>query len=392
MKNRAPHFPRSYRTALGRYLQEGSTSNLLPARRLGLRAVKSGRETLELAKIHEQALLALLPSEHSPRTADAMIRRAGIFFAAAITPIEAAQDGDKQAGVDLRVVIQSLSHRSVELASANEKLEKEIVQRKAVEDSLRISEQTTSALLGKSLTMQEELRHLSRRLLSAQEEERMRISRELHDVIAQALTGINVRLAALQSQSTTNTRDLHKNISVTQRLVEKSVDLVHRFARDLRPSVLDDLGLIPALHAYLKSFLEQTGIRVAFTVYAGVEGLDNASLTVLYRVAQEALVNVARHAKASRASLKIYEKDTRVCLEIRDNGRGFPLEGTRFAKNNKRLGMLGMRERVEMIGGTFSVASVLGKQTTICVEIPPGGRQAKTSSSRKSHPATVQPS
>ncbi len=94
------------------------------------------------------------------------------------------------------------------------------------------------------------------------------ISRELHDVIAQTLTGINVRLAALKKESTLNNKDLQRNIASTQRLVEKSVDIVHRFARELRPAVLDDLGLIPALHSFMKDFTKRTGVRVSLTAFA----------------------------------------------------------------------------------------------------------------------------
>ena len=135
-------------------------------------------------------------------------------------------------------------------------LKQEIAQRKSVEESLRQSEQHYSQLLEQSRQLQEQLRHLSRQILSAQEEERKKISRELHDVIAQTLTGINVRLAALKKEATINTKGLRTKIARTQRLVEKSVDIVHRFARELRPTVLDDLGLIPALHSFMKAFHE----------------------------------------------------------------------------------------------------------------------------------------
>ncbi len=337
---------------------------------LGRRAVKQGLDTLELARIHENALLALLLPTHSPRTRGTMIRRASAFFAEAITPIEETHPGAEQARARLKVVVQSLSRRSMELATANKKLKEEVLQREAIETSLTTSERTTSQLLENSRAMQEELRHLSRRLLSVQEEERKRISRELHDVIAQTLTSINLRLAALKTLSSKNFGDLRKRIAVTQRLVEKSVEIVHRFARDLRPTVLDDLGLIPALHANLKAFLEETGIRVSFTAYAGVEKLDNSIRTALYRIAQEALTNVARHAGASRAQVSIREYDAGVRMEIWDNGRGFQLEGIARARINKRLGLLGMRERAEMIGGTFQVTSTPGRETTIRVDIP----------------------
>lgn len=247
-----------------------------------------------------------------------------------------------------------------------------------MEESLRTSETTSSRLLEKSRQMQDELRHLSRRLLSAQEDERKRISRELHDVIAQTLTAINVRLATLKSQSTANTKDLHEKIAITQRLVEESVDIVHRFARDLRPSVLDDLGLVPALRSYIASFSKQTGIRVTFVAFADVEKLNGAARTTLYRVTQEALTNVARHAKASRAKVSIRKLRGAVSMDIHDNGRGFRVEGAALAKNKNRLGLLGMKERMEMIGGTFCVESAPGQQTTIRVEIPDEKPASKT--------------
>ena len=267
-------------------------------------------------------------------------------------------------------MIESLRQRTAELATSNAVLKQEIVQRRGVENALRSSEMKASQLLRKSCRQQEELRGLSRQLLSAQEKERQKISRELHDVISQTLTGINVRLAALKTQSRSSTKDLQRKIMFTQRLVEKSVDIVHRFARDLRPTVLDDLGLIPALQSYLQGFLAQTGVRVSFTASAGVEQLSSDVRTVLYRIALEALANVARHAHASRAKVDILQHDGSVSVEITDKGRGFHTEGVAPTKGRKRLGLLGMRERAEMIGGTFTVDSSPGKGTTIRVEIP----------------------
>lgn len=377
MKTKPTAFARGYLTALRKHLKESPASSMETARKLGHRAVALGLETLDLAKIHEDALVALVLPLHTTHVSDGMIRRASAFFAEAITPIEQTHRGALEAGIRSKAMIEALTQRTVELTAANEKLKHEIVQRKAVEDSLRTSELTSSQLLKKSRHMQEELRHLSRRLLSAQEEERKKISRELHDVIAQTLTGINVRLAALKSQTIASASDLHKKIAVTQRLVQKSVDIVHRFARDLRPAVLDDLGLIPALRSHMKSFTERTGIRVAFAAFAGVEKLSGACRTVLYRVVQEALTNIARHSKASHAKVSIHSHEDVVRMEVHDNGKGFQVEGAVFAKSSKRLGLLGMRERVETVGGTFCVLSAPGKETTIRVEIPHDSRRPK---------------
>ena len=268
------------------------------------------------------------------------------------------------------------------LAVANRELRREIDRRQAVEKSLRKSEEHYGRLLEQSRHMQEQLRLLSRQVLSTQEEERKKISRELHDVIAQTLTGINVRLAALKKEATTNTRGLKRSIGHTQRLVEQSVTTVHRFARKLRPTVLDDLGLIPALHTFMKHFRAETGIHVSLLAFAAVEELNGDKRTVLYRVAQEALTNIARHAQASRAEVKLQKLDRAVCMTITDDGRGFPTERVVQAKKGKRLGLLGMRERLEIVGGNFTVTSAPGKGTTVLAQIPlldrpSGGRKPR---------------
>jgi signal transduction histidine kinase len=246
----------------------------------------------------------------------------------------------------------------------------EITQRKAAEEALAKSEHHYSELLKRSDRLQEQLRQLSRQILSAQEEERKRISRELHDVVAQTLTGINVRLAALKKEASVNINGLDRNIARTQRLVEKSVDIVHQFARELRPAVLDDLGLIPALHSFVKLFSKRTRLHVHLKAFAGVEQLDIAKRTVLFRVAQEALTNVSRHAQASRVEVGILKMTDCICMKIKDDGKSFDMERVLKVKGGKRLGLLGMRERVEMVGGSFCVESVPGQGTTIVVEIP----------------------
>jgi signal transduction histidine kinase len=361
---------RRYAAALGKHLKHGPRSALQPARRLGRQAMFTGLETLDLARIHERALIALVLPGYSPGTRDTMVRRAGAFFAEVITPIEKTHRTTREANLRLNEMIGKLHRRSADLKVSNRQLKKEIVQRKLVEASLRNSERHYTKLLEQSQVLQGQLRHLSRQLLLAQEEERKRISRELHDEIAQTLTSINVRLAALKIAATVNTKDLQQKISSAQRMVEKSVDIVHRFARELRPTVLDDLGLIPALHSFVKGFSKQSRVHVRLTVYAAVEQLDSVKRTVLYRIAQEALTNVARHARASRVDVNIHKLARAVGVTIKDNGKSFEVERVLHAKKNKRLGLLGMRERVEMVGGRLRVESAPGKGTTIRAEIP----------------------
>jgi PAS domain S-box-containing protein len=266
---------------------------------------------------------------------------------------------------------EEAQRRSDALEFSNKKLRQEIVRRKLMEKSLRESDQHQSRLLDQSRHMQEQLRHLSRQILSAQEDERKKISRELHDVIAQTLTGINVRLSALKKAAGLDARGLDRNIARTQRLVEKSVNIVHEFARELRPAVLDDLGLIPALHSFVKLFSKRTRIRVHLKVFSGVEQLDAARRTVLFRVAQEALTNVSRHAQASRVEVSVQKLAGGISMKIKDDGKSFEVERMMRFRGRKHLGLIGMRERLEMVGGHLDVESAPGKGTTITAHIRP---------------------
>jgi signal transduction histidine kinase len=370
MKPKRPTISRSYQAALRRYTARGENVDLQAALKLGRRAVSLGLDTLDLALIHEQAQISLVLSGATAADRKRIISRGKRFFAKAILPMEETHRSALEAVLDLGRLNRSLSERTTDLSTSNRKLKKEIARRRDVEESLRVSQQHSTQLLTQSRRQQEQLRLLSRRILSVQEEERKRISRELHDVIAQMLTGINVQLATLSLASKVNSQSLSRKIASTQRLVERSVDVVHRFARELRPTMLDDLGLIPALHSLVKSLSKESRILIKLTVFAEVEELPSAKRTVLYRVAHEALANVARHAKGSRVEIKIRRLPAAVLMEIRDNGKGFDVDRVLSARKFKRLGLLGVRERVEMVGGTFAVSSTKKEGTTIRVQIP----------------------
>ncbi len=363
-------FSRHYQAGLKAYLKQHSAARLQRAHGMGRQALAAGLNTLDIAKLHEQILVTrVLPGVPSGKRVR-LIRQAGTFFTEAITPIEKVQRTAREAALHLNKIVEMLSQRTVELAASNLELKQEIVQRKAVEEALKKSEHHYGELLEQSDHLQAQLRQLSRQILLAQEEERREISRELHDVIAQTLTGINVRLAALAREAATNTKGLDRNIARTQRLVEKSVDIVHQFARELRPAVLDDLGLIPALHSFVKTFSKRTRLLVHLKAFAAVEQLDIAKRTVLFRVAQEALTNVARHAQASRVEVSIQKLPEGICMKIIDDGKSFQVDRVLHAKGSKRLGLLGMRERLEMVGGRFEVESVKGTGTTVIAQFP----------------------
>ena len=263
-------------------------------------------------------------------------------------------------------IAEEAQHRADMLAATNQKLELEITQRQRAERLLVREKQQQLRLLKVSEQMQLQLRQFSRQVLQAQEDERKRVSRELHDVIAQALVGITVQLATLAvDKSVAANRGLKQKILRTQKVVEQSAEIIQCFARDLRPAALDALGLIPALEMYVRGYAKQTGLAVNFTAFAGIEQLDSDARTVLYRVTQESLSNVARHANASRVEVGLWTSQGRIHLNIHDNGCGFRVQRRR----GTHLGLLGMKERVEMIGGVFRVDAALGEGTTIHVEL-----------------------
>jgi signal transduction histidine kinase len=258
--------------------------------------------------------------------------------------------------ITARKFAEAAQHRLDVVTASNLKLEQEIIRRKTLEQALKLSEQ--------------QLRHLSHEILLAQEAERKRISRELHDTVLQTLVGISVHLASLTPKSADNSTSLRRKIAQTQRLVEKSLAMVHRFAVELRPTVLDDLGLIPALHTFMKDFMKRTGVRARLTAYAAVNQLPLDQSAVLYRVALEALNNVAIHAQASAVEVQIKKLPDWICLTITDDGKSFDVKRVLRTKGNGRLGLLGMRERLEMVGGKFSIKSTPGHGTTVTARIP----------------------
>ena len=268
-------------------------------------------------------------------------------------------------GLECRAVVMDITARKAAEAArsrlevvtaSNRKLEQEIIRRKALEQALKTSEQ--------------QLRQLSHEILLAQETERKRISRELHDTVLQTLVGINVHLSSLTPKPADNPQILQRKIKETQRLVDKSLAMVHRFAVELRPTVLDDLGLIPALHTFMKDFMKRTGVRARLTAYAAADQLPPDQSAVLYRVALEALNNVGFHAQASAVEVQIKKLPDCVCLTIKDNGKSFDVKSVLRAEGNGRLGLLGMKERLQMVGGKFSIKSTPGHGTTVTARNP----------------------
>jgi signal transduction histidine kinase len=210
--------------------------------------------------------------------------------------------------------------------------------------------------------------HLLARAISAQEEERRRVARELHDETGQALSAILVGLRNLEEASTLP--DARTLASRLRQLAADTVRDVGRIARGLRPAILDDLGLVPALRRYAEELGPTRHLRVLVTD-DGPERLPAAVETTLYRIVQEALTNVARHAQARHAAVIIERHNGAVRATVQDDGTGFDV-GTalRSAAQQEALGLLGMQERASLLGGKVTFDSRPGAGVTITVTLP----------------------
>jgi signal transduction histidine kinase len=203
-----------------------------------------------------------------------------------------------------------------------------------------------------------------RRVVEAQEQERARLARELHDETGQALTSILLELKALED--VVETDDGRARAAALRELVVKTLQDVRRLAVELRPAALDDFGLVPALERLVDSVRESAAIDIQLEAALGDERLGSEAETTLYRFVQEALTNVVKHARAARVSISLVRKDGSVSAVIEDDGRGFALDEVR----TDALGIAGMRERAALVGGRFLVESTPGRGTTLAVEVP----------------------
>jgi len=212
-----------------------------------------------------------------------------------------------------------------------------------------------------------ELKALADRMLLVQEEERTRIARELHDDLGQALTALKMDVGGLLAMTPTSAsgEPLRKRILNT---LDETVTAVQRISSELRPSSLDDLGLVAAIEAEAARFEQRTGIECELSLPEDPElVIESAAATAIYRIVQEALTNVSRHADASRIELRLRQRPGELLLEIRDDGRGITLAQ---ADDPFSLGLIGIRERAGLVSGTVRIEGVAGRGTIVSVRIP----------------------
>jgi signal transduction histidine kinase len=227
----------------------------------------------------------------------------------------------------------------------------------------------------------EQLRALSVYLQHVREEERMRISREVHDGLGQALTGLKMDLSWLSHRLPRELQELIEKTRGMAAHIDQTIQTVRRISTELRPGILDHLGLVAAIDWQTNEFQTRTGIQCQFAHALDRTILDEHLNTAFFRIFQETLTNIIRHARATRVEVDLYEEEGRLVLEVRDNGRGITREQT---LNMKSIGLLGMRERAALLGGDVRLTGAPGKGTTVIVSIPIATR--RTNQQRNENP------
>jgi signal transduction histidine kinase len=270
----------------------------------------------------------------------------------------------------------NLRNMQIMLAERNACLQREIEERKVAERQLQdyrdglelLVAERTAALRESERRLEESLvrlRELSAHRERAREEERMHIARELHDELGQALTALRMKIALLRVEFGQDNPALIHHVGKLNELVDRTIGVVRGVSSALRPATLD-MGVVPALESLVKELRARSDIDCELVVPEPSLGLDDGVELAIFRVAQESLTNVTRHARASAVRMTLQARDDRCLLEVRDDGCGFAPDDIERGK----FGLVGMRERVEMLGGEFSISSTPGEGTSLRVCLP----------------------
>ena len=270
-----------------------------------------------------------------------------------ITARHQAEEALANASIELE---NRVDERTAELLTANRLMKKMLDEGKRAEENLRLS--------------RERLRNLSGRLQSLLEEERTRISREIHDELGQMLTSMKLDLSLIRRRLVSDgLSEQSAKVHEIELAVNRIIRTVRKIATDLRPGILDELGVAAAIEWMAKDFQNRTGIRCKVTIQAVDKISDPVSTTAIFRIVQEALTNVMRHAAASQVNVSLEKKGDTLKLEVRDNGIGI-MEGRLI--DSKSFGLIGIRERVLLLGGEAVIRGKPGEGTMVRVTLPVG--------------------
>jgi two-component system CheB/CheR fusion protein len=289
----------------------------------------------------------------------------GRFFLARLLPYRTTED--RIAGVVLTFVDITERHRAQRaISEAQQELEARVEQRTADLDKANSALREEVAAHQRAQRLGRDLQRL---LVAAQEQERSRISRELHDEVGQQISALMLSLGALETA--VHEGDLPAKLREMRATAERVGREIHQLAFELRPVSLDELGLVRALTSYLESWSSRTGIAADF-VHAGLEGkrLSSQVDTTLYRIVQEATNNVYKHAHATSVSVTLELRGELVICIVEDNGQGFALESVDAGNAGIKIGIAGMRERATLVGGELTIDSAPGRGTTVRVKLP----------------------
>ncbi len=241
--------------------------------------------------------------------------------------------------------------------------------REIAEQVARITEEN-AALLERLADSESRFRRISRGVLRLQEEERTRVSRDLHDGIGQSLTALRIQLELLEQRVAEREPTLSPDAASARELAESCLAEVRQLARVLRPPMLDDLGLAPTLRWLARTLQEKTGLSVDLSLEGDEGRCDPAVETIVYRIVQEALTNVVKHAAATSVAVSVVRGPGRFRVRVEDRGRGFDATQVLSASEESGLGVRGMRDRVHFFNGRFGVRSAPGAGTVVEAEIP----------------------
>ncbi len=234
-------------------------------------------------------------------------------------------------------------------------------------------EQETARQYEEVAQAKREMEQLSARLLELEEESRRRLSRELHDEIGQTLAVLEIEITHAYGLTDSTQPALRDRLLRARELADKTVQTVRNISLLLRPALLDDLGLVPALQWLLEDFERRSGVSCEFSENGVEDGLPDSVKTCVFRVVQEALHNCEKHAGASHARVAARQSANQVRVEVEDNGRGFELNAKGMPGRDAGLGILGMRERAARVGGALTLESAPGRGTRISLQIPLAG-------------------
>ena len=229
---------------------------------------------------------------------------------------------------------------------------------------------SVNSMLGRLEVRTKQLQALSERIITAQEEERKRIARSLHDDTSQTVSTLLLQLERLERELPEDRDDLQRRLADAHRLVSNMLEDLRKNIWDLRPTILDDLGLIPAIRWYARMRLQEIGVQLNFELGENIR-LEPYLETTLFRITQEAVTNILRHAEAKTVTIRLKWEDNRLCLEVEDDGLGFDVERTAGeAVTRKQLGLLGIQERVSIVNGQAVVESSPGHGARLLVSVP----------------------